>query len=908
MIKRILALTLALLMALTMVMSVSAADGTIDATNTAQEMTEAEKFFIGIGAVDGDRYSPYAVPTRAEFAEFLVQVAKLDAATVNEESEAVFVDVPVTHKSYSAIKAVHSYGLMGGVGNSKFAPDYNIVLNQAVKVLVDLMGYTPYASREGGYPVGYITVAGRLNLLKKVSGTATNDATYRDVLQLFYNAVDVEVQAITGATDSGVIHSPGGETFAAAVLKLKKLEGRVTDNGLTSLTGASRVTENKMVIAGTTVDVTDELAYARDYIGMDVDAYYRTDVEAEKPLAYVTPDKNDSLTFDLSDFVSITQSKLTYYNGKKNVTESLTNGFTMLYNGAIFDPVVSSALVGLSGEMTLISTNNKGYDLVIVNAYENIFVDAIDKTEKIIYNGIKYNTGYQGTVSLDFSDENTYDFLNVVTYDGRQSSFDKIREGDVISAKVSRDKRVVTLIVEREFTETFVLDNYEVIDNDCTISDGENSYVIPDFHKLDLPDLIRGTEYTVHFNKFGTVAWMEMAGSEYPIAFLAGAEDNGGNFIKDYLVRLYTTEGKFLTLKLGEKVYYNNFSRKTEDIFAELSSYVGSAVLYEAEEGVLKRIVMPEDLGIDSSRGWYRISPKTYGCQADSGLSDTDWTTHKDTIWSDVGEWKHVGDKFAFVSGTSVGMYVPPAVANYSDDSGYGIFKSSPKSYTKKAIEGYSREFNDVVADLQLVKVEGSNMSSSNMEMFLVSKITTRANDEGELVKVMSGYKTSYGSNAVSKVSYFVAEDAVVSGCAISNIDGVSEGDIMMFALNNDEELTKLEIFYDYSTGVSESILRSSYHVDKGYIYASGKNWTRTTTIAPESLDMSNVGDYIQTVGRYHSYPNALIIVTDVDGRLFFDIANVSDLKSYTKTYGEYDYLVTLSNGAESIFGSVAYR
>ena len=906
MMKRILALTLTILMALTMVMSVSAEEILPVAENTAQELTEAEKFYIGIGAIDGDRYNPNAIPTRAEFAEFLVQIAKLNA--VAPDGESVFVDVPVTHTNYSAINAVYSQGLMGGIGDSKFAPDYNIVLNQAVKVLVDLMGYTPYAAREGGYPGGYLTVAGRLDLLKKVSGAATNDASYRDVMQIFYNALDVEVQAITGATDDGVIHGRGGETFAEAVLKLKKIEGRVTDNGLTSLTGASKVSENKMAIAGVTVDITDELAYARDYIGLDVDAYYRTDVEAEVPLAYVAPDKNDSLTFALEDFVSITQSKVTYYNGKKNVTESLASGFTMLYNGAIFDPVIPSALTGLAGEMTLISTDNRGYDLVIVNSYENIFVDAVDKTEKIIYNGIKYKSGHSGTAVLDFSDDNTYDFLNIVTYDGLQSSFDRIREGDVISAKVSRNGRVVTLIVEREFTETFVLDNYEVIDNDCTISDGENSYIIPDYNKLALPDLIRGQEYTVHFNKFGKFAWMEKASSEYPIAFLAGAENNGGNFIKDYKVRLYTQDGEFLTLSVGEKLYYNNFNKKTENIFAELSTYVGSAVLYEADEGVLTRIVMPENLGVESNRGWYRISPVAYGCQTDSGLGDADWSAHKNNVWSTVGEWKHVGDKFAFVEGTSKGMYVPPEKANYGDDSGFGVFTSSPKSGSKRAIEGYSREFNDVVADLQLMKVESKNMSSGGMNMFLVSEITTKVNDDDEIVKVFNGYKTSYGTNNASKVSFFVAEDAIVTGCNMDEVSDVSEGDIMMYAVNGSGELAKLNMFYDYSTGVSESIINSSYHVDKGYIYSSGSNWTRTTTIAPEALDMTNDDDYMQTVGRRHSYANSIILVTEIDGRMFFEATSVSKLKSYTKSYGEYDYLVTIANGAESIFGSVAYR
>ena len=905
MIKRILALILTLLMALTMVMSVSAEETLIVPENAAQELTEAEKFYIGIGAIDGDKYSPSAIPTRAEFAEFLVQIAKLNTVAPNGES--VFVDVPASHKNCNAINAVYSHGLMGGIGDSKFAPDYNIVLNQAVKVLVDLMGYSPYAKREGGYPGGYLTVAGKLNLLKKVSGVVTNDASYRDVLQIFYNALDVEVQAITGATDDGVIHSPGGETFAEAILKLKKIEGRVTDNGFTSLTGRSKVSENKMVIAGVTVDVDDEHSYVRDYIGLDVDAYYRIDVEAEIPLAYVAPDKNDSLTFDLSDFVSITQSKVTYYNGRKNVSESLSNGFTMLYNGAIFDPVVPSALIGLTGEMTLVSTDNHGYDLVIVNAYENIFVDAIDKTEKIIYNGIKYKPGFTGTTVLDFSDDNTYDFLNVVTYDGLQSSFDKIRIGDVISAKVSRNGRVVTLIVEREFTETFVLNNYEIVDNDCTISDGENSYVIPDCNKLLLPDLIRGSEYTVHFNKFGKVAWMEMADSEYPIAFLAGAEDNSASFIEDYSVRLYTTDNEFLTLKLGEKVYYNNFNKKTKDIFAEISTYVGSAVLYEAEEGVLTRIVTPEDLGVNSNRGWYRISPVAYGCQTDSGLNDSDWTTHTNTIWSTVEEWRHVGNKFAFVDGTTTGMYVPAEKANYGDDAGYGIFKSSVKKYTKSAIEGYSRDFNDVVADLEIRKVDSTGMSAKDMEMLLVSEISLKANDEGETVKVINGYKTSYWSNGVTKVSYPVAVDAVVSGCSMNDIDDVAEGDLMMFALNGDGELKTLEVFYDYSSGVSANPTDNNY-VSKGYIYSSGDNWTRTTTVAPELLDMTNVDDYMQTVGRHHRNTDSLIIVTDVNGKLFFDTAKISDLKSYTKTYGEYDYLVTLSNGADSIYGSVAYR
>ncbi len=911
MIKRILTLTLALLMILSTAISVSAEEITAETISAVVELTEAEKFFIGIGAVDGEKYIFNAVPTRAEFAEFLVKVANLNITVANETSEEIFVDVPATHKSYSAIKEVYSQGLMNGVGDSKFAPDYNIVLNQAIKVLVDLMDYAPYAKREGGYPDGYLMIATKLGILKNTSGAATDDATYRNVMQIFYNALDVEVRAITGSIGDNVIYGEGGKTFAEAVLNLKKLEGRVTDNGFTSLTGRSIVGKNKMVIANVTVDISDELIYPRDYIGMDVDAYYRTDVDDEKPLVYVSLDRNKSLTIDLSDFVSITESEVTYYNGSKNVTKKLANGFTMIYNGAILDPIIPSELEGLSGEMTLVAANGGSYDLIVVNSYENIFVSAIDKTEKIIYNGIKYKEEYRDEyrAKLDFGNRNSYDFLNIVTYDGRPSSFDKIREGDCISAKISSDGRVVTLIVEREFTETFVLDSYEESDEGGTISDGENVYAFPEAAKLLLPDLVKGQEYTVHFNKFGDVVWLEMAGSEYPIGFLVNTHKEGRGKNTKYQVRLYTQDGDFVILNIGEKVYYNNFNKETEDVFENIQSYIGSAVLYEADEGVLTRIVMPEDLGVESNRGWYRISPVAYGCQADSGLDDSEWAAHQNNVWSAVGEWRHVGDKFAFVEGTTVGMYIPDKIADYGDDLGYGVYTSSIKRYTKSAIEGYSREYNDVVADLEVRKVDSSGMIKKDMEMFLVSKITTKVDEYGDPVKVFKGYKTSYWSNGVIQVSYFEPSDGdvTVSGCSMNSIDDISAGDILMFAVNGDGEFKSIEVCYDYDTGNSENPTDNNF-LNKGHIYSSGNDWTRTTTILPEELDMTNTDHYMQTVARHHRNTDSVIIVTDYDGELLFDIAKISDLKSHTKTYGEYDYLVSLRNGEDSVFGSVAYR
>jgi len=904
MMKRIWSVFLALCLLLTVSAAVYAVE--TEEPASAIELTEAEKFFAGIGVTDKERYQPEANPTRAEFAEFLVNVAKLSLENAGADSP--FVDVPVTHANYSAISAVYSHGLMGGVGEEKFAPDYKIVLNQAVKVLVELMGYKPNATREGGYPNGYLAVADKLDLLDKISGKSTDNATYRDVLQLFYNAVEVEVQAISGATEDGTLYGKTGKTFSEAVLELKKLEGTVTDNGMTSLVGATKVGKNKMVIAGTTVEVTDNVSYARDYIGLDVDAYYSVEEETELQLVYASPDKNESITFALSDFVSMTQKSVTYFNGERDVTKSISGGVTVIYNGAVLDPVKPELWKGLSGEMTLISTGNRGYDVIVVNAYEDIFVSSVDRNEKIIYNGIKMKPGYANTKVLDFSDSRTYDFLNVVTYDGLPSSFDKIREGDVISAKISQNGRMITLIVEREFTETFVLEDYEAEEKKCTITDGVNRYEIPDYHKLLLPELVRGSRYTVHFNKFGKVVWLEMAESEYPIAFLAGAEENGKGIKDEYKVRLYTEDGDFLVLGMGERIFLNHSGRKTEDVFDEIASFVGSAVLYEAEAGVLTRIVLPEDLGVDTSRGWYRISPVAYGTQADSGMSDADWNAHKETVWSEVGEWRHVGDKFAFVEGTTLGMSVPPEEAQYSNEQGYSIFRNSPKSYTKKAIEGYSREFGDVVADLQLVKVESANMNATEMNMLLISDITTKMNEEGNIVKVIKGYKTSYGNNGVSQVTYPVAEYAVVSGCTMDDIEDVSEGDIMMFSINSKEELTSLEVFYDYSTGMSESMLHSSYHVQKGHVYAGGSDWTRTTSIAPNELDMTNVEHYSQTIGRHHRQPNALIIVTDTNGRLTYEAASVADLKAYTKTYGACDYLVTLSNGSESIYGAVAYR
>lgn len=100
-----------------------------------------------------------------------------------------FKDVPDDHWAIKVITALSKLHVINGVGNELYLPDQNITYQQAVKIMVCLLGYSEYAEQNGGYPQGYLKCAELLGISDKITPDQT--ATWKDISLLLQKSLDV---------------------------------------------------------------------------------------------------------------------------------------------------------------------------------------------------------------------------------------------------------------------------------------------------------------------------------------------------------------------------------------------------------------------------------------------------------------------------------------------------------------------------------------------------------------------------------------------------------------------------------------------------------------------------------------------------------------------------------------------
>lgn len=126
-----------------------------------------------LGVVVGDEnglFNPDANVTRAEFTTMVVRALGEEAAATAATTSS-FTDAANTSVHWAAgyIAQGVADGWINGYGDGTFKPDNTVTYAEAVKMLVSAIGYELYAQNAGGYPSGYLSYGGSLDIIDGVS-------------------------------------------------------------------------------------------------------------------------------------------------------------------------------------------------------------------------------------------------------------------------------------------------------------------------------------------------------------------------------------------------------------------------------------------------------------------------------------------------------------------------------------------------------------------------------------------------------------------------------------------------------------------------------------------------------------------------------------------------------------------
>ena len=441
----------------------------------------------GDGVMD---FRPNDTITRAEVAAVICRIQDLNNLS---QTTTPFTDVPSSHWASGYVAQAAGQGIINGYGDGNFGPEDDVTYEQAVKMFVETLGYTPFVNANGGYPTGHLTAAQRYGVVDGVVGASVGaKATRGQIAQIAFNAIDTPImdRSSYGKDEEFTIfdgtNNKEFETLLTRDLKVKKFAGVINANQVTSLTSAesSIDTDKKAEIkvkwdgsynsnGDLTSYSTDNANYAvkdinklydaesgaGELIGYFVDGYAKeTDRSGEYDIiAVAANNKNKTAVITLDQFDSADANKIEYYkNDSDNKTTSLTieNGADVLYNGVAYGTVnttsnnINTLLSDVnvvndckySGQITLIDNNStNGYDVIKVDVASSAVVKEVKSSGKVTFKETVYNSAKsKSKIELDFDDTLTDRVINL-TKDGKQIAYTDLKEWDVLSILYSGD-------------------------------------------------------------------------------------------------------------------------------------------------------------------------------------------------------------------------------------------------------------------------------------------------------------------------------------------------------------------------------------------------------------------------------------------------------------------------------------
>lgn len=453
--SKFLALLLSVVMVLTVAIPVAFADeiafSDVPASHRYYEAITnlaAEGILNGMG--DG-AFAPEGDVTRAQFAKIICYALSVGNLTYSKEQKSLFSDVSPDHWAADNIKTAYDQKIINGMGDGTFAPEKNVLYEQAVKMAVCALGYTEaQAERNGGYPMGYMTLANKAGILKGIADAKQQQPMKRGaVAQLIDNMLDAD-QIVDGEA-GGSIREEIGTT--------KKVEGRaVAAYGVSIYYGeTSTCSKNQIEIEiGTDreiFDISEINIDVNDYLGRSVVVYYEDEsgvtIKSATNISLQSR-KNETTKIDFDMIYDYDATSIEYYtnsartNTKKVYYETSSDN---LVNGEAVSQSLQSIItsnMGQTGTITLVcSSGGSTADVAFVKVYETLVVKSKDARTYKVYGKNIHTTGY--TYLLDVTDSNKQ--ITIKNAQGSTLNFSAIAENYVLSIAANSTGSVIEVLV-----------------------------------------------------------------------------------------------------------------------------------------------------------------------------------------------------------------------------------------------------------------------------------------------------------------------------------------------------------------------------------------------------------------------------------------------------------------------------
>lgn len=444
MIKKLTSIILALSMILGATAAVFAYD---DVTTTKQRSAVELVTGLGIMSPDsGDEFGSKTIVRRGEFALYAARMMNYGTMTY---ASGYFADVDTSTPEGAAIEMLTETGAIPKTG-VEFDPNNAITLSEAVRIVLNCAGYSQLAASQGGYPQGYISVAGQNGLLDNIAKSGDAAITKTETAQLLYNALLMYPMVFENNT-----YSRDDETLIEKIYDVAEISGVITGYEKTSLYD-SELNDGYVEIDG--MSYKSLVPDAGSYIGQYIRGYVRLENGGERELVSFVVDENRTAVTEIApeDLDSIQDGTAVYYeNGKTRKTVRYSDNIQIIRNGRYVGTGTVEDIVSAVNEGSITFISNDGTNtanVLIIHDQIHMIVDRVDQRNYRIFVQDSYSDEEAASDPLKLYSSYTFDpddDIDLKIYlDGNQVDFSEIKENDVLSVEIAgtRDNVVAAAI------------------------------------------------------------------------------------------------------------------------------------------------------------------------------------------------------------------------------------------------------------------------------------------------------------------------------------------------------------------------------------------------------------------------------------------------------------------------------
>ena len=567
----------------------------------------------------GDKFDKDMPVSRAEFAKSIYgiytdiraaeEAAKDPLAPEKKPIDTGFYDVAGDSEYAEAIAYLSQNGIMNGVGDGLFQPDYYIEKMDAITVLIRAIGYQKMAEEAGGYPNGYLKVATK-NKIIPATYDINDIIRYGDLVDLFIGALDTDY-LVPEAIRADYIKYTSIGSVLADTRSLYKGEGKVTATTISTLAlPKSGLKQNEVQINGETYLIGS--TNAASLLGVECDYYYE-DKGGAKTLYAIVPSAYTEITFITSmddEIRNITNSKIIYTPAGEDeeIELEIESDAAILYNGVSAEKKISEIVdypKTFTGFITVIE-NGDDSQTILIEEYQDVIIESIDDDK----------TGVVAHKTTDLANKHRIDWeedsvLIIEDLFGEEIEVRNIAPGELYTAFVSKNA------TGKKFVRMYNAQS-ELVGVVDKIEDGK-IYINGTHYRMSntvTPPTI-GQEAKFLINMYGEVVKVEKADIDtWKTGLYLGRTDQNDGFDKTIEIKLMKTDGTIEKFTLNDSVTIDAVKETDYDTICAKLDTITKKVITEGDS-------IGEEYTNDISAILYRLSGEGKIAGIDIATTDT---------------------------------------------------------------------------------------------------------------------------------------------------------------------------------------------------------------------------------------------------------------------------------------------